>query len=320
MAVKKLDIADVAHLHIAVLCGGVSSERDVSLESGANICAALRKAGLQADTVILDDESLSALDGGAWNFCVVAMHGGFGEDGGLQQLLKKRNLPYTGSGPEACAYAMDKVHTKLMVEGEGVPVPEYISIDTVKKAREMVEDAGMQPPLVVKPVRNGSSVAVTMVNDWAQLVPAVEAALAVDETALIEERIIGLEVTAGILGDQVLPLIQIRPKTDFLDFDAKYKDGLSENICPAPIPDACAQQIREYALTSFRTLGGEHFTRADFMLDADNQPYLLELNMIPGMTTHSFLPMAAKEAGISYEALCVEMVRMGWQRHQKQEK
>lgn len=306
---------ELKRLRVAVLCGGASTEREVSLESGANVAKALADAGCTVRKVVIDDDSLSALDKVPCDICFNILHGGWGEDGGIQAALDAKGIPYTGSGSAACCYAMDKVHTKLMVEGEGVPVPEYISLVSVRKCREMVEDAGMQPPLVVKPVRQGSSVAVTMVDDWKDLPAAIEAALAVDETALIEERIIGTEVTVGILGDATLPIIQMRMKSDFLDYTAKYTDGLNEAICPAQIPDETARLVSQHALTAFRTIGGEHLCRADFMLDKDNNPYLLELNMLPGMTSHSFVPLAARTIGIQFPDLCMDILRLGWQRH-----
>ncbi len=280
---------------VAVLMGGVSAEREVSLNSGKAIAEALRATGYLVHEIDLVSRSLDLPDDVAAVF--VALHGEFGEDGEVQSLLRDRDLPFTGSGVAASRLAFDKVASKERFEAAGIPTPAY----------EVLEK-GMEPtqsfPLVVKPVRQGSSVGIHRVlqaQDWPA---AFEDALQYDARVLVEQYIEGRELTVGVVDGEALPVLEICAPEGNYDYRAKYTAGLTSYKVPAPIDDACAQECQARAVRAYEALGCESVARADFRMNRDGELYILEVNTIPGFTATSLLPKAARAAGIAFEALC----------------
>lgn len=293
-------------MRIAVLMGGLSAEREVSLESGAGVLAALTRRG--HDAVGVDwapGTNLASLlaDSGAeavW----IALHGTYGEDGAVQGFLSCLGLPYTGSGILASAIAMDKVASKRVFESHGIPTPPWQIL-----GREAPIDAiDLRPPMVVKPALEGSSVGVTLVFDDASLAPAIELARRHRGETLIERYIDGPEICTGILGADVLGSVEIRPASGFYDYDAKYKRDDTAYLVPPPLPPAELARCEEVALETHRALGCEGYSRIDMRVGGDGIPYVLEANTLPGMTSHSLLPKAAAHAGIDFDELCVRIL------------
>ena len=219
---------------------------------------------------------------------------------------------YTGSGAEACAVAMDKHAAKIRLRAAGIPTPAWVRVKSVDECEKAMAD-GLHLPVVVKPANRGSSVAVTIVRQREALAPAVAQALAIDSAALLEEFVPGRELTAGMLGSEILPLVELMPDGEFYDYNAKYISDHTRYLCPAPLPEATAAQVRQIALEVNRALGAEHFSRTDIML-GEKGPQVLELNAIPGFTSHSLLPKAAQAAGIAFGDLCCRILAMGWTR------
>ncbi len=287
---------------VAVLMGGPSAEREVSLRSGAAVARGLRAAGIEALEVDVREESLDLPPGIEAVF--VALHGRFGEDGGVQALLDARGIPYTGSGAAASRAAMDKAVTRARLVESGVPVPEGIVLAKPAAAPPL------SCPLVVKPLRQGSSLGchvVTRPEDWAG---AQADAWPYDGEVLVERFIEGRELTVGMLGRRALPVIEIRAPDDRYDYGAKYTAGRTAYLVPAPIPKAVAREARRLARRVFAALGARGFGRVDFRMDPAGGLFVLELNTIPGFTETSLLPKAAAEAGIPFPALCARILTL----------
>jgi D-alanine-D-alanine ligase len=290
---------------IAVLMGGPGSEREVSLASGRGVAQALARRGARvipvdvtgADFVIPEPVDI------AFNI----IHGTFGEDGQVQEILEERGISYTGEGVEGSRLAFDKIETKQRFIECGIPTAafEVITADQMPS---------IPLPYVVKPPRQGSAVGVYIVKKESEIVPAIEGAAQYDETLLIEEYIAGEELTVGIVGPRALPIIMIKPKEGFYDFKNKYPflnpqaGGGAQHYCPAPLPEKVTRLIQEVALAAHGSLGLEVYSRVDFMLSAEGDPYVLEVNTIPGMTEASLLPEAAGVAGIGYGELCERII------------
>lgn len=294
---------------IAVLMGGPSSEREVSLATGAGISKALRSLGMEVAEVDVCDE-IFALPADV-DFAFIALHGTFGEDGQVQKILEDRGLPYTGDGVKESELAFDKIRSKEKFIEHGVNTPESEVIHAGERPT-------MKVPLVVKPSRQGSTVGIHIVKRPAELDAALVDAAKFDQDLLIEQFIPGRELTVGILGDQALPILEIIPKGGFYDFDTKYpflnpKAGASaQHICPAKIDAAASSEgeIQDLALRAFRALGLRVYGRVDVILSDKGEPFVLEVNTIPGMTEASLLPEAAAAAGISYVDLCLEILQL----------
>jgi len=289
-------------LHVAVLMGGPSAEREVSLASGAAAVQALRSAGMYVSPVDVQGAEFN-LPAGV-DVAFLALHGTFGEDGQLQRLLDQRGVTYTGSDAAASLRAFDKALAKEAFVTAGVPTPKSILLE--KDVRSI---NGMKLPVVVKPARQGSSMGVTLVDDRAKLERAIEEAWRFDNRLVVEEFVSGREFTVGVLDGQALPVIEIRHKRKFFDFVAKYK-GESEEICPAPIDAELAARLQKLGLRAHECLGCRDYSRTDIIVGDDGAMWVLEVNTLPGLTPQSLLPKAAAAAGLRMEDLCGRMVSL----------
>ena len=300
---------------VAVLMGGTSAERDISLLSGGGVLAALQSAGVDAHAFDPATRDLSALRADGFQRCFIALHGRHGEDGTVQGALELLGIPYTGSGVMASAIAMDKVMTKRIWTAEQLPTPRYVWLapdqQGHERVREVPDELGL--PLIVKPPREGSSIGVTKVRGYSQMQDAVTLSARYDADVLCEEFIDGEEVTCPVLGDgagaRALPVIRIVAPDGAYDYQNKYFTDEVKYLCPSGLPEAEEREIQRIVLASYRALGCRGWGRADLMIRAsDRKPFLLEMNTSPGMTSHSLVPMSARAAGISYEALCVQLL------------
>ena len=298
-------------LDITVLMGGPSREREVSLDSGQAVCAGLARRGHKLTTADISPRDVSALDRPGIDVVFIALHGEFGEDGQVQRLCEARGLVYTGSGPAASATTMDKIASKEVFRAVGLVTPAWAVLDkssTPRRVAKLLGDIGL--PCVLKPAGGGSSVDITIARDEPTRDRAVEQLLGRYGLALVESFIAGREMTVGVLGEATLPAIEIKPAREFYDYFAKYEDDATQYLVH-PAMDAAAEQLmRATALAAHRALGCRDFSRADFILTAQGVPYVLEVNTIPGFTSHSLLPKAAAAAGIPFDELCDRMVQM----------
>ncbi len=293
---------------VAVLMGGSSSEREVSLMSGKGVLAALREEGVDAHAFDPSMQSLFDLPKEKFDRAFIALHGRFGEDGTLQGVLETLGIPYTGSGVMASAIAMDKWRTKLIWLATGIPTPRYELVTAETDWPKVIER--LKLPLVIKPAHEGSSIGVTIVRTVADLAFAYNLAAKLDPLVIAEEFIAGQELTAAVVGGEALPLVRIQAPEGNYDFKNKYYTDDTKYHCPADIRTDLADRIRADALKAFAVLGGEGWGRADVMLKPDGNYYFLEFNTSPGMTSHSLVPMAARAAGMSYGQLCVRIVAL----------
>lgn len=300
-----------SRLKVAVVMGGDSAEREVSLHSGEAVAQGLRDAGCDVIEVTLESEDLSAFNGYDGDAIFIALHGGFGEDGRVQRRLKERGLVHTGSGPLASERAMNKLLSKSIFAKKGVPMPRYIQME-VKEAEPEIKKkvAELGYPVVVKPVAQGSSIGVTIVEDETELRPALRLAFRYGDRGIVEEYIDGREITVGMLEDEALPIIELKPRRKFFDYTAKYQHGATEYIVRPHLTEKTRRQIKEAALSAYKALGCSGFSRVDMMLTKENQPVVLEVNTIPGFTSTSLVPMAAKAVGISFPQLCLRIVKL----------
>jgi len=297
-------------LNITVMLGGPSAEREVSLRSGAAVVTALRSLG--HDVSELDPRTPDWILPPATDVVFLALHGTYGEDGTVQKQLDELGVPYTGCDAEASRIAFDKVLTKQSCIEKFVPTAKFLTVDS--SAATWPDN--WRPPLVVKPARQGSSVGlqfVEKIGDWPN---ALAEALKFDSEVLVEEKIIGRETTVGILGDRVLPVVEVRPKTGSYDYRNKYTPGSTEYFCPADFDAVTTRRIQAAALGAFQAVGGRDYSRVDVMVRPDGSPVVLEVNTLPGMTETSLLPKAAAVAGIDFAALCQRMVALAMQRNE----
>lgn len=300
---------------VAVLMGGDSAEREVSLMSGAGVLQALLSRGVDAHAFDPAHNNLSDLQRDGYARCFIALHGRHGEDGTVQGALELLRIPYTGSGVMASAIAMDKVMTKRVWTAEGLPTPRYVCLAPDRQQPEVVrlvsDELGL--PLIVKPPREGSSIGVTKVRGYSEMHDAVALSARYDPDVLCEEFIEGEEVTCPVVGQganaRALPVIRIAAPDGAYDYQNKYFTDDVKYQCPSGLPEAEEREIQRIVLESYRTLGCRGWGRADLMIRAsDRKPFLLEMNTSPGMTGHSLVPMSARAARISYEDLCVGLV------------
>jgi D-alanine-D-alanine ligase len=294
-------------LNITVMLGGPSAEREVSLRSGAGVAKALRSLGHYVTEVDPKKGTFSLPK--KTDVVFLALHGTYGEDGVIQEQLEKLGVPYTGCDSEASRLAFDKVRTKQRCIEAGIPTAKFIVIESDKTPWPM----GWQPPVVVKPVRQGSSVGLQFVDRVADWSDALQEAFRYDSQLLAEEKIIGRETTVGILGETPLPVVEVRPKSGGYDYRNKYTAGNTDYFCPADFDAATTQAIQEAALGAFRAIGGRDYARVDVMVRPGGEPIVLEVNTLPGMTETSLLPKAAAAAGFDYAALCQRMIDLALQ-------
>jgi D-alanine-D-alanine ligase len=293
---------------VAVLMGGASSEREVSLMSGNAVLAGLRSKGVDAHAFDPSLRDLAELRRDGFARAFIALHGRFGEDGTLQGALETLRVPYTGSGVMASALAMDKWRTKLVWQAAGVPTPRYRVAEAASDWMRMVAELGL--PLIVKPAREGSTIGITKVSsvDHDELRLAYEEAARHDALVLVEEFVAGVELTASILGRSALPLIRIEAPQGNYDYQAKYFSDETRYFCPSGLDAALEARIQADALRAFDVVGCEGWGRLDLILRADGSYSFLEVNTSPGMTGHSLVPMAARQAGIPFADLCVAIL------------
>jgi len=293
---------------VAVLLGGKSAEREVSLKSGGMVLAALRKKGVDAHPFDPKERDLLELVRERFQRVFIALHGRFGEDGTVQGVLEWLGIPYTGSGVLASALAMDKVRTKRLWAAEGLPTAPYEVLGKDTNLKAVAKKLGV--PLFVKPASEGSSVGMTKVKNAGDLEEAYALAVNYDPVVIAERFIDGAELTVAIVGERVLPIIRIETPREFYDYEAKYIANDTRYLIPCGVSEKKEKELQAICLKAFRALGCRGWGRVDLMLDKRGRPYLLEVNTSPGMTDHSLVPMAARAVGISYEDLCVQVLEM----------
>ncbi|MFA7269490.1 MAG: D-alanine--D-alanine ligase [Sterolibacterium sp.] len=291
---------------VAVLMGGSSAEREISLISGQAVLQALRAQGIDAHAFDPSQQPVWDLKRQGFARAFTILHGRYGEDGIIQGALELIGVPYTGSGVMASALAMDKWRTKLVWQAAGIPTPRYCVLTPQSDMRRVVEELGL--PLIVKPVREGSSIGVSKVNTADEIGPAFELAYRLDPLVIAEEFVVGQELTGAVLGEDTLPLVRIEAPEGKYDYTNKYFTDVVRYHCPAGIPASKESDIQATVLNAFRVLGCRGWGRADIILKADGSYTLLEMNTLPGMTSHSLVPMAARAAGISFEQLVVKIL------------
>ena len=301
-------MSDKPH-HLAVLMGGPSAEREVSLRTGAACAGALRETGYEVAEVVVDDSSFTVPAG--IDLAFLALHGTFGEDGQIQDILRERGIPFTGADAATSRICIDKDKTKARLTQFGVPVPPGQLV-------ERVGEITLPLPLFIKPNTLGSSVGSAPVFVREELAPALAHALRFGAPALVERFIRGRELTVGVLGGEVLPIVEIRPRDGFYDYTNKYTKDRTEYFCPADLPEEITALIQKHALTAHRAVGDTVYSRIDFLFEQDTTPYCLEINTIPGMTATSLLPKAAEAVGISFPQLCRRIVELSWAARQKE--
>lgn len=310
--------------HIGVLMGGPSSEREISLKSGKAVYEALKAEDYQVTAIDLttadENEVRKAIADADIDIAFLALHGKFGEDGTVQAILESMEIPYTGSGVEASRIAISKALTQKILKSKNVPVPNFLVLrrsDKISDDELLKELGGL--PVVVKPDQEGSSIGVTIVRERKDLSVAIKEAFSFGPQVLVDKFIEGRELTVGILADEALPVIEIRPKEGFFDFTAKYQKGLTDYIVPAVLDEEVAARVQQAALQAYQAAGCCDFSRVDVMLDKNNVPYVLEINTIPGFTSTSLLPKAAKCRGYEFADLCVKLIKLAYEK-EKQKK
>lgn len=291
---------------IGVLMGGISPEREVSLSTGKEVHDAIVKKGLKAVMIDVDHNIATRLQAENIDLAFIALHGNYGEDGTIQGVLEYAKIPYTGSGVLGSAIAYNKIVSKQVFLQNAIPTAPYQIMS--RKDRGTFKRS-LNLPVVVKPPDQGSSIGVTIVREESEWDAALDLAFQYSEEILVEQFIDGKLLAIGMRGETTLPIIEIRPKSGFYDYESKYTAGQTEYICPAELKEKDAEACREVAAQTFQALQGRGFPRVDVILDAEGTPYVLEMNTIPGMTPTSLLPMAAKEAGLNFESLVVEILK-----------
>jgi D-alanine-D-alanine ligase len=293
---------------VAVLMGGRSAERAVSLKSGGRVLAALKAKGVNAHAFDPGERGMSALVEERFDRAFVILHGRFGEDGTIQGALELLGVPYTGSGVLASALAMDKWHAKLVWQACGIPTPRSELLARDSDWQALATRLGL--PLMVKPANEGSSIGMTKVKTARELAEAYALAANYDSVVIAESFVDGVELTAGILGEQPLPLIKLETPREFYDYEAKYQAEDTRYLIPCGLPPDAERIVQDEALFAFKALGCYGWGRVDLMLDRAGKPYFLEVNTSPGMTDHSLVPMAARHAGMPFEDLCLRILEL----------
>ena len=291
--------------HVVLLKGGWAAEREVSLVSGAACEAALERSNIEFTSVDASPEAILQLSAQNFDRALNVVHGRGGEDGQLQAALSLAGIPCSGSDVLGSALAMDKLRTKYLWAGAGLPTPLYRQIGSVEEALSVAEELGL--PLMVKPALEGSSIGMSKVNDVEDMAVAYELAAQYGEV-FAEQWIVGKEYTAAILGDETLPLVRLETDQDFYDYAAKYERNDTRYHCPCGLDDTAERNLQHLAQQAFDTVGASGWGRVDLMVDEAGQPWLIEVNTVPGMTDHSLVPMAAKQAGMSFDELVLRIL------------
>lgn len=293
---------------VAVMLGGHSAEREVSLKSGKAVLTALQQAGVDAHAFDPQQQHLSALIKQGFERVFIVLHGRGGEDGVMQGALEQLQMPYTGSGVLGSALAMDKVRCKWLFQAQQLPTAAFAVVSSTKTDYEALL-AELGGKVIVKPSHEGSSIGMSVATTANELEAAIATALQYDSTVLVERWIQGRELTIAILNEQVLPIVEMRTPRSFYDYEAKYQSNSTEYLCPAPLDETLTRQLQQTALAAFQAVGATGWGRVDFMLDNNGQFYLLEVNTVPGMTEKSLVPMAAKAAGLSFQQLVLAILQ-----------
>jgi D-alanine-D-alanine ligase len=297
---------------VAVLMGGWSAERKISLQSGAAVLAALQQGGIDAHGIDVGRDITAVLGAGDYSRAFIMLHGRGGEDGAMQGLLEVMGLPYTGSGILGSALAMDKLRCKQVWAAEGFPTPEFRVLETEQDCTDALAQLGL--PLIIKPASEGSSIGMSKVEVEDEMLPAFKTARECEGVIIAEKWITGAEYTAAILNRRVLPMIRLETDRKFYDYVAKYESDDTRYICPCGLDESVEKALGSIMLNAFEAIDASGWGRVDFMLDADQQPWLIEANTVPGMTSHSLVPMAAKQAGIGFNELVIEILRSSYDR------
>ncbi len=298
---------------VAVLMGGIGSEREISIQSGTCVADALRRAEFKVVTADITPDNLEILEDKSIEIFFPALHGEFGEDGRLQQILEDKSLFYIGSGPQASRAAFDKIESKKLFSKSGISTPKVIEFDEsmeINQLKEQLLDLGNK--YVIKPVRQGSSVGVCIVSTPQEAIEAAQKTFMEFGDCMIEEFISGREITVGILCGKALPIIEIKPKNGFYNYHAKYVDDNTQYLFDTITEPSSIAEINQAAIDCFEALSCRHFARVDFILTRENVPYALEVNTIPGFTSHSLLPKAAAKAGFSMSDLCEKIIETAY--------
>ena len=293
--------------NVGVFLGGSSHERPISIRSGKAVYQALRNAGLHVVAIDTANGFLKKMKGSKLDLAFLALHGTGGEDGEIQKVLSRAKIPFTGSGSKASALAFDKSRAKRLFQRFKIPTPTY---EVLTRTNWKYKIEKWVPPYVIKPVSEGSSIGVFFIEGKEDGYEKIEASFRKYKQLLVERKIDGREFTVGILGESVLPVIELKPKRDFYDYKAKYTKGLTEYLIPAPISRKLKNQLQSIALRAHRLLGLRDLSRVDFKVDHEGQPFVLEINSIPGFTETSLLPKAARHTGIDFTQLCLNLLQM----------
>ena len=292
---------------VAVLMGGLAAEREISLKSGKAVLEALQRKGVDAHGIDVGHDILQQLQSGKFDRVFNILHGRGGEDGTIQGALEILGLPYTGSGVMASALSMDKLRTKQMWLGIGLPTPPFVLLNKDTNPAQVVEKLGL--PIMVKPSLEGSSIGMSKVKEESGIIKAWQTAAEFDDCVIAEKWITGAEYTASIVDGEALPLIRLETPHEFYDYEAKYHANTTRYSCPCGLDEAKESELKALALRAFNALGCRGWGRVDFMCDKSGNPWLIETNTVPGMTDHSLVPMAAKATGMNFDDLVIRILQ-----------
>ncbi|MDG2252344.1 MAG: D-alanine--D-alanine ligase [Methylophilaceae bacterium] len=291
---------------VAVLLGGISNEREISLKSGSAVLAALISEGIDAHPIDPMHDDLNDLKAKDFNRVFICLHGKDGEDGKVQGILDEMNIPYTGSGKSASAKGMDKLISKSIWKDNNLSTPDFLRVNSVNDYGSIVSRLNL--PFFVKPANSGSSIGINKVNSEKDFNRAFQEAIIIDKNIIAEKMIVGREYTLTIIGQELLPIIEIQTKTEFYDYAAKYSRDDTRFICPTDLPLKLVQDANAICLRAFNLIGCKGWGRVDFIIDNNNNFFIIEINSIPGMTNHSLVPLSAENIGISFEELTLKIL------------
>ena len=291
---------------VAVLLGGISNEREISLESGNAVLAALNSMGIDAYPIDPMFYDINELKKNFFNRVFICLHGKDGEDGKIQGMLDEMNIPYTGSGKSSSSKGMDKLISKSIWRDNNLSTPEFLRVEGRNDYEKIVNTLNL--PFFIKPANSGSSIGINKVNSEEEFIRAFDEAVIIDTNVIAEKMVVGREYTLPIVGQRILPIIEIQTKTEFYDYAAKYKRDDTKFICPTDLTSNITEKANEISLRAFNLLGCKGWGRVDFIIDNNNNFFIIEINTIPGMTSHSLVPLSAKNAGISFEELTLKIL------------